>query len=255
MSSFVFSPLEQFQILKLSPLFLGSFDFCFTNSSFLALLTISINFFFFSASYNNARLVPFPIQTVLESIYSFVFSLATENIRSKQYGQTLFPIIFTLFSFIFFVNLVGMIPYSFTVTSHIIVTFSISLAIFTAINVFGVRIHGVAFLGLFLPSGCPLPMAPFLILIELVSYLSRVFSLAIRLFANMMAGHTLLKILAGFSWSMFTNNQSQTLMLLHFLPFFVIVPILGLELGVAFLQAYVFTVLSCIYFNDAISLH
>jgi ATP synthase subunit 6 len=254
MPFFVFSPLEQFQIIKIVPVFLGPFDFSFTNSSFLALLTILISFFFFSAAYHNACFVPFPMQTVLESIYSFVFTLSTENIR-KQYGQNLFPIIFTVFSFIFFVNLVGMVPYSFTITSHIIVTFSISFAIFTAINVFGVRIHGIAFLGLFLPSGCPLPMAPFLILIELVSYLSRVFSLAIRLFANMMAGHTLLKILAGFSWSMFTNNQSQTFMLLHFLPFFVIVPILGLELGVAFLQAYVFTVLSCIYFNDAISLH
>jgi ATP synthase subunit 6 len=253
MHFFAYSPLEQFQIIKLIPFSIGPLDFSFTNSSLLALLTILISFFFFSASSHNARLVPFPIQTIIENIYSFVLSLATENIR--KHGLALFPLIFTLFSFIFFVNLVGMVPYSFTVTSHLIVTFSISLAVFTAINIIGIRIHGIAFLGLFLPGGCPLPMAPFLVLIELVSYLSRVFSLAIRLFANMMAGHTLLKILAGFSWSMFTNGQSVTLMVLHFLPFLVIVPILGLELGVAFLQAYVFTVLSCIYFNDAISLH
>lgn len=247
------SPLEQFQIIRLIPLAFGPLDLSFTNSSLLAFLTLAISFFFFSASNHNARLVPSSIQTIVEGIYLFVLSLATENIR--KHGQSLFPLIFTLFSFIFFVNLVGMVPYSFTVTSHIIVTFSISLAIFTAINVIGIRIHGLAFLGLFLPGGCPLPMAPFLVLIEFVSYLSRVFSLAIRLFANMMAGHTLLKILAGFSWSMFANGQSIALTLLHFLPFLVIAPILGLELGVAFLQAYVFTVLSCIYLNDAISLH
>jgi ATP synthase subunit 6 len=250
---FVPSPLEQFQVVKFFPLFLGLADFSFTNSSFLGLITLLISFFLFSASIHKSNLVPFPAQMVLEFIYVFILSLATENI--KKHGLTLFPKVFSLFSFIFFVNLVGIVPYSFTLTSHIIVTLSISLAIFITINIIGVRIHGLCFFGLFLPSGCPLFMAPFLVIIELISYLSRIFSLSIRLFANMMAGHTLLKILVGFSWAMFNNNDSSTLALLHFLPFFVIVPILGLELGVSFLQAYVFTVLSCIYFNDAVSLH
>jgi len=165
MSSFIYSPLEQFQIIKIVSFAFGPFDFSFTNSSFLALITILFGFFFFSASCYKARLVPFPMQTIVEGVYSFVFSLATENIR--KHGHALFPLIFTLFSFIFFTNLVGMVPYSFTVTSHLIVTFSISLAVFTAINIIGIRIHGIAFLGLFLPGGCPLPMAPFLVLIEL----------------------------------------------------------------------------------------
>ena len=248
-----FSPLEQFQILRIISFSFGPFDFSFTNSTLLAFLAISLSFFFSLLSCHQARLVPFSVQTIFENLYSFALSLASENI--KKHSLSLFPLIFTIFSYVLFSNLVGMVPYSFTITSHLIVTFSIALAVFTAINIIGVRIHGLEFLGLFLPGGCPLFMAPFLVLIELVSYVFRVLSLAIRLFANMMAGHTLLKILAGFSWSMFTNGQSLGLMILHFLPFIVIVPILGLELGVACLQAYVFTVLSCIYFNDAIALH
>lgn len=231
----------------------GPFDFSFTNSTLLTLIAVFLSFFLAISSCYKARLVPFSIQIIFENIYSFALSLATENIR--KHSLSLFPLIFTIFSFILFSNLVGMVPYSFTITSHLIVTFSIALAVFTAINIVGIRIHGIEFLGLFLPGGCPLFMAPFLVLIELVSYVFRVLSLAIRLFANMMAGHTLLKILAGFSWAMFTNGQSTGLMILHFLPFLVIVPIIGLELGVACLQAYVFTVLSCIYFNDAIALH
>jgi len=249
----ILSPLEEFQIVTLVPLSAGPFDFTFTNSSLLTLFTFLISFFLFTASTHKAQLIPFPIQVIVENIYSFALSLATENIRKE--GQALFPLIFTVFSFILFANFVGMVPYSFTITSHLIVTFAIAMAVFVAINVIGIRAHGIGFLGLFLPGGCPLFMAPLLVVIELVSYSFRVLSLAIRLFANMMAGHTLLKILAGFSWSMFTNGQSLTLTLIHFIPFLAIVPLIGLELGVACLQAYVFTVLSCIYFNDAISLH
>lgn len=253
LSNLVHSPLEQFQIAQIFTFSMGPFDFSFTNSSLLTLFTVLISFFLFSASTHKAQLVPFPMQVIAENIYSFALSLATENIRKQ--GQAVFPLIFTVFSFILFANLVGMVPYSFTITSHLIVTFAIALAVFTAINIVGIGIHGIGFLGLFLPGGCPLFMAPLLVMIELVSYVFRVLSLAIRLFANMMAGHTLLKIIAGFSWSMFTNGQSLTLTLMHFVPFLVILPILGLELGVACLQAYVFTVLACIYFNDAISLH
>lgn len=251
--TFINSPLEQFQVAQIFSLSLGPFDFSFTNSSLLTLFTILISFFLFSASTHKAQLVPFPMQIIAENIYSFALGLATENIRKQ--GQAVFPIIFTVFSFILFANLVGMVPYSFTITSHLIVTFAVALSVFTAINIVGIRTHGVAFLGLFLPGGCPLFMAPLLVIIELVSYVFRVLSLAIRLFANMMAGHTLLKIIAGFAWTMFTNGQSLTLTLMHFVPFLVILPILALELGVACLQAYVFTVLACIYFNDAISLH
>lgn len=249
----LFSPLEQFQVVRLIPITLGFLDFSFTNSSALAFISILIAFFFFSLGISRATLISTRYQSIVELIYNFAFSLATENIR--KHAESLFPLIFTLFTFVLFSNLAGMIPYSFTTTSHLIVTFAIALMMFVAVNIIGVRFHGLGFLGLFLPGGCPLAMAPLLVVIELVSYSFRVLSLAIRLFANMMAGHTLLKILAGFSWSMFTNADSVILMVAHILPFFIIIPIIGLELGVACLQSYVLTVLLCIYFNDAISLH
>lgn len=147
----------------------------------------------------------------------------------------------------------GMIPFSFTVTSHIVVTLGLATMAFFGINVIGVKTHGFHMMSLFLPSGAPLALAPLLVMIELVSYSFRVVSLALRLFANMMSGHCLLKILAGFAWTML--SAGGVLSLMHFLPLVVIFAIVGLELSIAFLQAYVFTVLLCIYLNDAISLH
>ena len=147
----------------------------------------------------------------------------------------------------------GMIPYSFTVTSHIVVTLGLASMAFLGINIIGIRIHGLHLLSLFLPAGAPLALAPLLVIIELVSYSFRVISLALRLFANMMSGHCLLKILAGFAWTMLSAGGILTI--LHLLPLIVIFAIVGLELCIAFLQAYVFTVLLCIYLNDAISLH
>ena len=146
-----------------------------------------------------------------------------------------------------------MIPYSFTVTSHIVVTLGLAMMAFLAINIIGIKTHGVHLLSLFLPSGAPIALAPLLVMIELVSYSFRVVSLALRLFANMMSGHCLLKILAGFGWTMLSAGGILTIM--HLLPLIVIFAIVGLELSIAFLQAYVFTVLLCIYLNDAISLH
>jgi len=146
-----------------------------------------------------------------------------------------------------------MIPYSFTVTSHIAVTLALATMAFVGINVIGIRTHGFHMLSLFLPSGAPIALAPLLIAIEVVSYSFRVISLALRLFANMMSGHCLLKILAGFAWTMF--SAGGILSVIHIMPLLVIFAIIGLELSIAFLQAYVFTVLLCIYLNDAISLH
>ena len=161
--------------------------------------------------------------------------------------------LFSIFSFIFFCNLLGMIPYSFTVTSHIVITLSLAIMAFFSINIIGIRIHGIHLISLFLPPGAPIGLAPLLVMIELVSYCFRVISLALRLFANMMSGHCLLKILAGFAWTMFAAGNLLTIA--HMLPLLVIFAIVGLELSIAFLQAYVFTVLLCIYLNDAISLH
>ena len=171
----------------------------------------------------------------------------------KKNGPLYFPILFAIFSFIFFCNLLGMIPFSFTVTSHIVVTLGLAMISFFAINIIGIQTHGFHMLSLFLPSGAPLALAPLLVAIELVSYSFRVVSLALRLFANMMSGHCLLKILAGFAWTMLAAGG--ILSIVHFLPLVVIFAIVGLELSIAFLQAYVFTVLLCIYLNDAISLH
>lgn len=247
-----FSPLEQFSITKIVPLGFGPFDFSFTNSSLLALLSTFLAFLFYNFAIVNSKLIPTVWQSVVEFLYEFIFfNLLSENV--KKNGSFYFPMFVAIFSFILFCNLMGMIPYSFTVTSHIAVTLGISIMSFFALNVVMIRTHGFHGFSFFLPSGAPLALAPLLVPIEIVSYSFRVVSLALRLFANMMSGHCLLKILAGFAWTMLSTGGVLTL--LHVLPLIVIFAIVGLELAIAFLQAYVFTVLLCIYLNDAISLH
>jgi ATP synthase subunit 6 len=247
----LFSPLEQFQIITLIPLRVGFIDISFTNSSLLAVLSLAVSLSMFFMVLHKVTLIPSRWQSVVENMYDFVLSLINENIKKDGLGY--FPLIFTVFTFLVFCNLLGMIPYSFTVTSHIVVTFGLALALFIGINIIGAQIHGIHFFSLFLPAGVPLIMAPFLVLVELIGYSFRVVSIALRLFANMMAGHSLLKILAGFAWTMF--SAGGVLAVAHLLPVLVIFAIVGLELGIAFLQAYVFSVLLCIYLNDAISLH
>lgn len=247
-----FSPLEQFAINRFIPIFIGNLDFSITNSSILVFLSCSIAFLFYSFACSNAKLIPSAWQSCAEFIYEFIyFNVLAENV--KKNGPLYFPMLFTIFSFIFFCNLLGMIPFSFTVTSHIVVTLGLASVAFLAINIIGIKTHGFHMLSLFLPAGAPIALAPLLVMIELVSYSFRVISLALRLFANMMSGHCLLKILAGFAWTMLSAGGLLTLA--HFLPLIVIFAIVGLELSIAFLQAYVFTVLLCIYLNDAISLH
>jgi ATP synthase subunit 6 len=149
-------------------------------------------------------------------------------------------------------NLIGMIPYSFTITSHLFITFSLALTIFIGINIIAIKKHKLHFLGFFLPSGVHIALAPLLVPIEVVSYVARVFSLAIRLFANMMSGHTLLKIIAGFAWTMISFGGVWYI--LQLFPLLIIIAVTVLELGIAILQAYVFTILICLYLNDAINL-
>jgi ATP synthase subunit 6 len=247
----IFSPLEQFQIITLIPIKLGNVNISFTNSSLICFFAVTLAILMFFMSFHNATLVPSRWQSVVENIYDFVLGLITENIKTG--GLQYFPMIFTVFSFLLFCNMLGMIPYRFTVTSHIIVTFGIAMGLFVGINIIGAKIHGIHFFSLFLPAGVPLAMAPFLVLVEVISYSFRVISIALRLFANMMAGHSLLKILAGFGWTMFAAGGP--LAVAHLMPVAVIFAIVGLELGIAALQAYVFSVLLCIYLNDAISLH
>ncbi len=248
----LFSPLEQFLIYKIFSFSLFGNDFSFTNSSLFAFFSFFSIFFLLNSIISNSKLVPQSWQILLENCYEFVyFNVVSENIKKE--GSQYFPALFCIFFFLLFSNLLGMIPFGFTITSHIIITFGLALLFFVGINIIGIKKHGLHMLTLFLPPGAPLALAPLLVIIEIVSYSFRVISLALRLFANMMSGHCLLKILAGFAWTMFSAGGVLTLA--HLVPLLVIFAIIGLECGIAFLQAYVFTLLLCIYLNDAISLH
>nr|YP_007890509.1 ATP synthase F0 subunit a [Andalucia godoyi]AGH24003.1 ATP synthase F0 subunit a [Andalucia godoyi] len=248
---FISSPFEQFQIVSFLPIKFGTLNLSFTNSSFYMLLVVLFIIALFALSTQKATIIPSRWQSIVEMLYEFVHNLVEEQVGPK--GLRYFPVLFSVFLFILVSNLLGMIPYSFTVTSHIIVTFGLALAVFIGINIIGLSIHGAHFFSLFLPQGAPLALAPFLVLIELISYLFRVVSLAVRLFANMMSGHSLLKILSGFAWTMMC--MGGFMFVASFIPLAIIFALTGLELAIAFLQAYVFTLLTCIYLNDAINLH
>ena len=176
-----------------------------------------------------------------------------QQLRHKLQRLFLKNVIFTTFLFLLSTNLIGMIPYSFTATSHMVVTFGLSLSLFVGVTLIGFQTHGLHFLSFLLPKGAPLALAPLLVVLELVSYSFRAVSLGVRLFANMMAGHTLVKILSGFAWTML--SVGGVLAVASVVPFGVVLALTGLEIGVACLQAYVFTILLCIYLNDAINLH
>jgi len=248
----MWSPLEQFSIISLLPLHVGNFYFSFTNSSLFLFLSTGLFLLLFSlVTVQGGRLVPTYWQSFLEMVYEFVLNLVNEQLGA--HGKKYFPFIFTLFVFLLCNNLIGMIPYSFTTTSHLVITFSLSISIFLAVTIIGFQIHGIHFFSFLLPPGAPLALAPFLVVIELVSYCFRGISLGVRLFANMMAGHTLVKILSGFSWTMMAAGG--LLSVASVIPFGVVFALVFLEVGVACLQAYVFTILPCIYLNDAINLH
>ena len=245
-----FSPLEQFEVFPLIPLRVGSFDISFTNSSLLMLFAVSsvVILTQLVAAGNNGSLAPSRWQIVLESLYSALMGMINESV-GKGGGQ-FFPFVFTLFTFLLSCNLLGLVPYSFTVTSHLIVTFTLSTIIWVGKLMVGVRLHGIKLLGMFLPSGAPFVMVPFLVGIELLGFFITVISLAVRLFANMMAGHILLKVLAGFAWTMMMAGG--LLFIAHFLPLGVLFMLMFLETGVAVVQAYVFTLMTCIYLADMV---
>nr|YP_009138113.1 H-transporting ATPase [Lobosphaera incisa]AKF78671.1 H-transporting ATPase [Lobosphaera incisa] len=248
----IYTPLEQFSIISLIPIRLGNIYLSFTNSSLFLLLTTGLVFLLFHmVTQNGGYLVPSRWQSLVEMIYEFVVSLVDEQIGPK--GRKYFPLIFTLFVFLIFTNLIGMVPYSFTATSHLVVTFGLSVSLFIGITIVGFQTHGLHFFSFLLPKGAPLSLAPLLVVLELVSYCFRAVSLGVRLFANMMAGHTLVKILSGFAWTML--SVGPLLATASIIPFGIVFALTGLEIGVACLQAYVFTILTCIYLNDAINLH
>nr|YP_009317505.1 ATP synthase F0 subunit 6 [Gelidium galapagense]AOX48957.1 ATP synthase F0 subunit 6 [Gelidium galapagense] len=253
MSKYIFisSPLEQFEIVTLLPISIAGVNLSLTNSSIFMILTFSLSLFWLSLSFYKGSLVPTNWQLAKESFYKVTANMLHENLGVK--GELYFPFVFSLHLFLLFCNLIGMVPYSFTVTSHIIFTFSLALSIFIGVNIIGIQTHGINFFSLFLPRGVPLIIVPLIITIELLSYTVKVFTLSIRLFANMTSGHTLLKIIAGFAWTMLSTGG--LLAIFHVIPLGLLVALTGLELAIAALQAYVFTLLTCIYLNDVLDLH
>ncbi|MGF1627024.1 MAG: F0F1 ATP synthase subunit A [Alphaproteobacteria bacterium] len=241
-------PLEQFEIKPLIDINVGGLDISFTNSSLwmaIAVAVISLLFFYATRS---QRLVPTRLQAMTEMLYGVVANMVRDNVGHE--GRRYFPFIFTLFMFVLFGNLLGLIPYSFTYTSHIAVTFTMAAFVFVAVTIIGIVRHGAGFGRLFFPEGAPLWTAVILIPIELISYLSRPISLSVRLFANMTVGHVLLKVIAGF-----VVGLGAFAVVPGVLPFAALVAITLLELLVAVIQAYVFAILACIYLHDAIHLH
>ena len=237
-------PIHQFEIKELIPLEIFETNISYTNSSLFMSLAIIFITLLLLLSIKNKSLIPSRFQSISEIFYEFIANMVSDNIGDK--GRKFFPLIFTLFTFLLFGNMLGMLPYSFTFTSHIIVTFVLAMFIFLLVTLLGIFIHGFKFFGLFVPKGVPMIMLPLMIPIEIISYLSRPISLSVRLFANMMAGHTMLKIFAGFI---------VPLGIFGVAPLMVDVALTALEVLIAFLQAYVFTILTCLYLNEAINLH
>jgi ATP synthase subunit 6 len=253
------TPLEQFQIISLFSFKVFCLDLSITNLVLINLLVLAIysiivSFFSSNTTYleeTTFYFVPNNWQILLETIYEVVSQLLFDNINSE--GEKYFPFISVLFTFILFSNLIGLIPYSFTVTSHLIVTFSLSLSIFIGINIICIQKYKFEMLSLFIPANTSFGLALLLVPIEFVSYIFKPISLGVRLFANLMAGHTLLKVIVGFSWSMLLLED--VFAVIHIVPLLILILLVGLELGVAIIQAYVFTILTCIYLNDGINLH
>lgn len=250
-----YSPLEQFQIIPIFSVHLGNLDFSITNYTFITIfiLFIFVTYLFILTNRKNTSLflIPNRWQSIIETLYKVMISMVSDNVGPK--GEKYFPFIFVLFLFVVLTNLIGLVPYSLTLTSHLIVTFSLAMIVFISVNIAGARIHGLKMFSLFLPAGTTFPLSLLLVPIEFVSYMFKPISLSVRLFANLMAGHTLLKVIAGFGWGLM--GCSGLLFLAHYIPLAVLFPLFGLELAVALIQAYVFSILSCIYLNDALNLH
>lgn len=251
-NSFVNSPLEQFEVTSLlsfnAPI-LGYFNFTLTNLALYSVLVISLIIAIHYLGNNNTKLVPSKWSIVLESIFASINSMVKEQLGKEIY----FPFIYSIFFFILIANLFGNVPYSFTITTSIMVSLGLSFTILTAVTILGLFIHKLHFFSYFIPSGTPLGLVPLLVLIEMISYLARALSLGIRLFANVVAGHALMKILATLLYQMF--SAGIIIFVVTLIPFVLFLAIMGLELAVSCIQAYVFTILTCSYIKDAIELH
>ncbi len=239
------NPLDQFLIKTIIPLEMMGHNISFTNSSLLMILSVSAALLFFYMAIRSAKLVPNRLQMTAELIHDMVLDMVDKNAGSK--ARPFFPLVFSVFLFILFCNLLGMVPGSFTVTSHIIVTFALAMMVFLTVTATGFIRHGFHFFELFVPKGTPLFLAPMMFLLEMISYLVRPCSLAVRLFANMLAGHILLKVFAGMSVAFGVG--------LGLLPLIMNIALTGFEFFVAFIQAYIFAILSSVYLHDALEMH
>ena len=240
------NPMHQFNVYKIGPeIKINGVDLSFTNASLFMLISGIFISLFLLLGTKDRKIVPGKFQLMSEMLYNFISKMISDTAGKK--AKPYFSFIFSLFIFVLFCNMVGMLPYSFTVTSHIIVTLAFAMFIFFGVTILGFVIHGFKYLKIFVPSGVPVVLLPIIMIIEIISYLSRPVSLSVRLFANMMAGHTMLKVFGGFVISLG--------LVAGWLPLTFSVALTGLEILVAFLQAYVFAILTCIYLNDALNLH
>lgn len=239
------SPLDQFKIKEIVDIDLFGYNLSLTNSALFMILAAGAIVLYFSLAFRGNRLIPTRLQASGEAFYGMITDMVGQNVGEG--GRRFVPLMFTIFMFILFCNLFGMIPYGFTVTSHISVTFALAMMVFLLVTILGFYLHGLHFLSLFLPAGTPWWLAPLMVMIEFFAYMARPVSLSLRLAANMIAGHVLLKVMAGFVVSM--------ALFLKIAPASMIVVLIGFEIFVAVLQAYIFSILSCVYLNDAVNLH
>ncbi len=246
------NPIEQFQIKDLAgPFNVGGYDIAFTNSALFMGATVATIAGFLWLSSRKAEMVPGRVQAVGEMWYSMIRNMV-DNVLGAD-GKPFFPLVFSLFSFVLMANMLGMFPYFFTVTSHVIVTIAMALFVILLVVAVGLWKHGLGWFKLFVPSGVPIAILPFISLIEIISFLSRPISLGLRLFGNMLAGHIVLKVFAGFVVSL--GAAGGLGLLGSIAPLAMAVALTALEFLVAFLQAFVFAILTCVYLNDALHTH
>jgi F-type H+-transporting ATPase subunit a len=244
----VSNPIEQFEIKPLIDIDLGGYNVAFTNSSLMMVAVVVLATAFLTLSVSSRSLIPGRWQSMAELLYEFISGMLRDNVGSA--GRAYFPFIFSLFVFVLFGNVLGLFPLAFTFTSHIIVTFTMAAVVFIGVTVIGFAKHGFGYFRMFFPHGVPVFVAPILVPVEIISYFSRPLSLAVRLFANMTAGHIILTVLGGF-----VVTLGGMYVVPGLIPFAFVSAVTLLEIGIALLQAYVFTVLSCIYLHDAIHMH
>ncbi len=245
-------PMHQFEINRLHKLELFGFDASFTNSSLFMVAAVLLTTGYMIWAMSARELVPGRAQSVAEIGYNYIADMVRENIGEE--GMKYFPWVFSIFVFVFMLNMLGMLPlmdWGFTSTSHIIVTFGLAAMVWLFVTIVGFARHGLGFLKLFVPDGVPIWLMPLIVPIEIISYLIRPISQSVRLFANMMAGHTMLKVFAGFIVSFAGAGYWWA----GAAPLLFMVAFTGLEVFVAFMQAFIFTVLTCIYLNDAVNMH